>query len=324
MPATSSTTSLQWPADLLRAGDLTRGALDELLALAARMQGDRAAWISTFAGDALACLYEVPTTRAGLSAQAAAHRLGLAAITVRPGDLRRGGGERLEDVAEILSGWSAAIVVRDLPDVQLQTLARVARVPVINAVSPEHHPCQAIADLLTLRERRRTLDGLVLAHVGMADNVRRSIMQAGAMAGMEVRVAAPPDLAPDPEDVEAAQLLGDLHGGSVRVVVDAREAVDGADAVSTSPWPDPGDDVARTRLHERLRPYRVSEALLHRAKHDAVVLHSLPVHRGEEVAAAVVDGPRSVLWRAAANRVPAEQAVLYALINAAHDQERHG
>jgi ornithine carbamoyltransferase len=308
----NSPTTIIWPSDLLRAGDLTRPALDELLSLAGRMKAEPSAWTGAMGGAALACLYEVPTTRAGLSAQAAAHRLGMEPITTRPDDLDRG-GETLEDAARILSGYAAAILVRDLGDRMLERIADAATVPVINARSPEHHPCQALADLLTLRERFLQLDGIVVAYVGPASNLARSLMTLGAMAGMEVRVAAPPDLSPLPEDRVAAEVLGDLHGGKVVLTEDPIEAVSGADAVATGPWPQPPDPVERAQLHERLRPYRISAPLFGRADPRAIFLHELPVRRDQEVSDAVMDGPQSVVWQQAANRLPAEQSVIYCI-----------
>jgi ornithine carbamoyltransferase len=309
----TSPTTLHWPPDLLRAGDLTRLALDELLRLAGVMKAEPAGWSTALAGASLACLYEVPTTRAGLSAQAAAHRLGMEPITVRPDDLDRG-DESYADAARILSGYVSAILVRDVPDATLTTLAKTATVPVINARSPDHHPCQALADLITLRERFLHLDGLVVAYVGPATNLARSLLTLAALAGMDVRLAAPADFAPLPEELVAAEVLGDLHGGRATLTEDPIEAVAGADAVATGPWPQPADPVQRAQLHLRLRRYRVTAALLTHAKPTAVFLHELPARRDEEVAEPVIDGPRSLVWEQAANRLPAEQAVIYGMV----------
>jgi ornithine carbamoyltransferase len=308
----TASTAVEWPPDLLRATDLTRAALDELLSLAGRMQAEPAGFTGALGGRSLACLYEVPTTRAGLSAQAAAHRLGMEPVTVRPDDLLRG-EESLEDVARILSGWCGGILVRDLPDRSLAELAGAASVPVVNARSPEHHPCQALTDVFTLREHFTAVDGLVVAYVGTASNAARSLLTIGAMAGMTVRVASAPGHRPEPEDLTAAAVLADLHGGAVALVDDPREAAQDADAIVTGPWPRPADPVERRRLHEQLAPYRVTPPLLARAKGRAVLMHHLPVHRGEELTPAAIDHPRSVVWRQAANRVPVEQAILYAL-----------
>ncbi|MCW2986688.1 MAG: hypothetical protein JWR63_4258 [Conexibacter sp.] len=323
LPAT-----VDWPTGLLRASDLTRLTLDELLGLAARMQAEPAGWTGALAGASLACLYEVPTTHAGLSAQAAAHRLGMEPITVRPEGLGDGGDdddrETLEDAARLISGWAAAILVRDLDDRTLRRLAGAATVAVVNARSPDHHPCQALTDLFTLRERFERLEGLVLAYVGPSGNAARSLLTIGAMAGMTVRVSAPEGMGATPEDLVAAETLGELHGGAVALVDDPRDAVSGADAVLTGPWPRPADPVARRRLQDRLAPYRVTPALMERAHGDAVLLHHLPVHRGEEVAAAAIEHPRALLWRQAANRVPVEQAIMYALSGAGGERGASG
>jgi ornithine carbamoyltransferase len=319
---TNPTTTIAWPPHLLRPSDLTRMALDELLRLAGRMKAEPAGWTDALPGTSLACLYEVPTTRAGVSVQTAAHRLGMLPITIRPDELRRGGGESVEDAARILSGLAAAVAVRDVGDPTLGTMARTATVPVINTMSPEHHPCQALADLMTLRDRLGRLDGVVLAYVGVATSIARSLMQAGALAGLHVRLAFPPEDGDDGGEVQAADALARVHGGSVAVMDAPAAAVSDADAVYTAPWPQPADDAERRDLHERLRRYRVNSALFARARPGAIFLHALPVHRDQEVSASVVDGPRSVVWEQAANRVPTEQAVIYALVRGARGGER--
>jgi ornithine carbamoyltransferase len=306
---------IDWPPDLLRATDLTRLTLDELLGLAGRMKAEPAGWTGALAGAALACLYDVPTTHAGFSVQVAAHRLGMEPITRRSQDLDAE-DEPLEDVGRILSGWSAAILVRDLPDRDLARLASAATVPVVNARSPEHHPCQALTDVFTMREHFGALDGLVLAYVGPSSNAARSLLTIGALAGMTVRVAAPSEHRPEPEDLAAATIMGELHGGRVALVDDPQQAVTGADAIVTGPWPRPADPAERRRLHAQLAPYRVTPPLVARASARAIVLHHLPIRRGEEVGAAVVEHPQSVVWRQAANRVPIEEAIVYALSGA--------
>jgi ornithine carbamoyltransferase len=226
----------------------------------------------------------------------------------------------MEDTARILSAFALAVIVRDLDDLTLAKFARAATVPVINAISLDHHPCQAVADLLTLRDRHANLDGVALAYVGVVGNVARSLTQAGAMAGMDLRLACPPEHRLEPEELTAAELLAELHGGVVSETEDPREAVAGADAVYTAPWPRPADEAERRRLQERLGRYRVDAALLERAKPTAVFLHCLPANRGEEVAARVIDGRRSVVWQQAANRLPADQAIIYALVTAARGE----
>jgi ornithine carbamoyltransferase len=313
----SWTTTTRWATDLVRIGDLTAPGLDELLDLADRMKAEHERWVESFPGASLTCLYETPSTRAGLSAEAAAHRLGMAPIRVAPSELRLGRGEPLEDAMRIMSHYTRAIAARDLDEDTLEAIARAADVPVINLQSPRHHPCQAVADLVTLRARHDTLGGVVLAYVGPSTNAAVSLMQAGAMAGMQVRLACPPDHRPEPEDLTAAELLADLHGGKVSVGADPKEAVAGADAVYAAPWPETAGEAERRRLATKLRPFQVNSPIMALAKPTAVFMHCLPAHRGEEVTDGVIDGRHSVVWEQAGNRLPAEQAVIYALVAAA-------
>jgi ornithine carbamoyltransferase len=185
-------------------------------------------------------------------------------------------------------------------------MASAASVPIINALSNEHHPCQALADLLTLRERFGGLEGLRVAYVGDGNNVAHSLMEAAALAGFELWLACPPGYRPDEEIASRA-------GDAVHVVADPREAVAGAQAVYTDVWVSMGDEEERTRRLADLTAYRVDADLMALADPEAVFLHCLPAHRGEEVSADVIDGPRSAVWQQAANRLPTEQAVLFSL-----------
>ena len=194
----------------------------------------------------------------------------------------------------------AAIVIRTFAQTELEEVAANADVPVINALSDSHHPCQALADLLTLRERFGTLDGLKLAYVGDGNNVANSLIEAGALTGVEVAVACPPGYEPA---VAGAAITNDPV-----------EAVSGANAVYTDVWVSMGEDAERDRRLCDLHPYQVNERLFEHAAPGAIFLHCLPAHRGEEVTADVIDGPRSAVWRQAANRLPTEQALLYTLV----------
>jgi ornithine carbamoyltransferase len=319
-PVVTATTTVRWPGHLLRAADLTRLALDELLSLAARMKAEPGPWTGALAGASLGCVHEAPTIGEGLPAHAAAHRLGMLPIVVSPQQLREADDELLADAARVLSGYVAAVLAEDVPDLTLGRLARAGGVPILNARSPEHRPVPALADLLTLREHFGGLEGRVLACVGAAAGSARSLLTFGAMSGMEVRVAAPPELAPSREDLAAAEVLADLHGGKVSLTQAPPAAVTGADAVLTGPWPPAADPVERAQLEDRLAPYRVTPPLFARAKGTAIFLADLPVHRGQEVSAAVLDGPHAVVWEQAANRLPAAQAVIYAFSTG--DRER--
>ncbi|MCW3050797.1 MAG: ornithine carbamoyltransferase [Solirubrobacterales bacterium] len=307
-PLAAWTSATDWPACLLGIGDLTAVALGELLDLAAGMKATPAAWVDALRGEALVCLFERPSAAALVPVEEAAHRLGLLPTMLGPEALDVAAGA-LGDTVRVLATDAAALVVHTFAESRLRAIARAAPVPTINAASDDQHPLQALADLLTLRERFGALDGLILAYVGPAGSIANSLMEAGALAGMHVRVASPPGQGPGREAEIAAQALADLHGGSVTVTEDPRSAVEGADAVYAGTrgvgWRAP--DLAR---------YQVAAPLMNLAKPRAIVMASLPAHRGEEVTAAVIDGPRSVVWQQVANRRPADEAAIYALVSA--------
>jgi ornithine carbamoyltransferase len=292
--------------DLLRIADLSPGRLETLLALSAEMKADPRGWLEALPGESVACYFSKPSTRTRVSVEAAIHRLGALPIMLRPDELQLGRGEPIADTARVMSSYCAAIVIRTFAQRDVQEMAEAASVPVINALTDDHHPCQALADLLTLRERFGGLEGLQVAYVGDGNNVAHSLMEAAALAGFELWLACPPGYEPDAEITRVA-------GDAVHIVRDPREAVAGAQAVYTDVWVSMGDEEERARRLSTLAAYRVDRDLMALAAHDAVFLHCLPAHRGEEVAADVIDGPRSAVWQQAANRLPTEQAVLYVL-----------
>lgn len=288
------------PRHFLRVVDLDAEGLEALLDLAARMKARPHGFVEALRGDTLVCYFEKPSTRTRVSFAAAAERLGMLPLVLRPDELQLGRGETLGDTARTLSGYAAAIVVRTFAHATVEELAAAASVPVINALTDEHHPCQALADLLALREHFGRLDGLKLAFVGDFNNVATSLAEAGALAGVEVVVACP-------EGYEKR-----LPG--VTVVRDPRQAVRGAHAVYTDVWVSMGEESERDAKMAAFLDYRVDEALLAEARPEAVFMHCLPAHRGEEVTAGVIDGPRSIVWQQAENRLPTEEALVLALV----------
>jgi ornithine carbamoyltransferase len=300
--------------DFLRVTDLNRASLEGLLGLAESMKARPDALIDAHRGKAVACFFSKPSTRTRVSFEVAAARLGMTPIMLRPDELQLGRGEPIADTARVLSSYAAAIVIRTFAQAEVEAVAAAASVPVINALTDEHHPCQALADLLTLRERFGRLEGLRVAYVGDGNNVAHSLLQAGAMVGIEVAVATPPAYRPSEPIVAEAAAVAEAAGGAVLVTGDPREAVRGAHAVYTDVWVSMGEDAEREARLRALDPYRVDPALMAHAREDAVFMHCLPAHRGEEVSAAVIDGPRSVVFQQAANRLPTEQAVLSTLI----------
>lgn len=297
----------------LRVGDLDAVQLVELLDLATRIRDEPRTADVQLQGESIACYFEKPSTRTRVSFEAAAHRLGMLPVMLRPDELQLGRGESITDTARVLSSYCRGIVARVYSQSVLEQMASAASVPVINALSDDHHPCQALADLLTLRDRFGTLTGLRIAYLGDATNVAHSLMEAAALAGMHVRIASPARYQPLPEIAAAAQEVADAAGGSLLVTDDPFEAADQVDAVYTDVWVSMGDEAEHHRRLRDLAPFAVTVNVMHHASPDAVFLHCLPARRGQEVVADVIDGPRSLVFQQAANRLPTEQAVLWAL-----------
>jgi ornithine carbamoyltransferase len=253
------------------------------------------------AGKGAALLFEKPSNRTRASMEMAVVQLGGHPITIRPDEVGIDTREPAEDVARVLSSYCAVLGARVFDHGVLGRMAIASTVPVVNLLSDDAHPCQALADLLTLRQHLGSLDGRVLAYVGDGNNVCRSLQAAGPLAGMEVRVATPPGYEPP------------SRPGAV-VTHDPVEAVDGADAVYTDVWASMGQEEEAARRRAEFAGFTVDEALMAKAAPHAVFLHCLPAHRGEEVTAGVVDGPHSVVWDQVANRLHAQRGLLVWLL----------
>ncbi|MEU8120537.1 ornithine carbamoyltransferase [Spirillospora sp. NPDC049024] len=301
--------------DLLRAADLTGDDLTLLLRLAAGFQTAPESAPDLLAHRIVPMYFAKPSTRTRLSTAAAVTRLGGTPVSVGPDELQLRRGETIPDTARVMGSYAAAIVIRTFSDTDVADLAAAAPVPVVNALTDGHHPLQAVADLLTVQEHFGRLRGRRIAYVGDGGNVARSLMEAAAIAGMDVTVATPPGYAPPDEAVAFAAAQADRSGGAVTLTNEPIEAVKNASVVYTDVWVSMGDpDDQREGRVRALAPYRVDERLMGHARDDAVFMHCLPAHRGQEVAAEVIDGERSLVFRQAANRLPATQAVLSALL----------
>jgi ornithine carbamoyltransferase len=254
-------------------------------------------------GRSVALIFERPSTRTRISFEVGVAELGGTPIVLRGDESQLSRGESIADTARVLSRFVDAIVIRSGSHEQVVELAAAAEKPVVNALTPLHHPCQALADLLTLRERFGELAGLRLAYVGDGNNVARSLAIAGELAGVEVVVASPADYQ-----------LEEGHGA--RLTDDPRAAVAGADAIYTDVWVSMGDEEEAARRRGELAPFRVDADLLAAAKDSAVVLHCLPAHPGEEITAEVLYGARSAVWDQAENRLHTQKALLGTLLGA--------
>ena len=308
---------MEWPPHLLSVSDLTCIALTELLDVAESMRADATGFGDSHTGETVACFFDPPTTGATLSAAVAADRLGMLPLMLPRRELEVGSGEPLGDIARTFSVAAAALVTHGVPQRTLRRIAAHATVPVINALSEDHRPCQAVADLLTLRERFGDVAGLEIAFVGDASSgAAHSLMEAAALAGTEIRVACPPEYRPSRLVEAGAEMVAARHGGRVTTMDDPRRAVAGAHAVYTAPWVPVGREHERKVRQERLRRFHVHPELMTLARPNHVFMHCLPARRGEEASALVIDGGHSVIWEQAANRVHAEQAIVHALVTA--------
>jgi len=271
--------------------------LDRALALKAAPHSSRALEART-----VALLFEHPSTRTRTSFEAGITELGGHPMILRAGELQLSRGESLRDTALVFSRHAAAIGLRTDSEASLRELAAHATVPVINMLTPDHHPCQALADLMTLREAFGSLEGRTLAYIGDGNNVARSLAILGATAGLRVRVSSP-----------AGFQLDDAHGAVL--IDDPHAAAEGADVLYTDVWVSLGDDVAETvRRHQALSAYRIDDALLDRAAPGAFALHCLPAHPGEEITEEVLYGDRQRIWDQAENRRHAQKALLELLL----------
>ena len=296
--------------DLLRVADLPAAQLNALLDTADAMRDGPASWTRRHPRAAVACLFDSASTRTRVSFEAAAQQLGMLPIVLGPGEQRQ---ESLEGTARVLSSHAVAIAVRTSEQATLEAMADGASVPVINAATDQHNPCQAIADLLTLRRQFGCLHGLHLAYVGIADNVAHSLMEAGALAGMHVTIASPRGYTPDDEVTARAGALAELHGGRIHVARDPRAAVAGADAVYTGAWPAGGDRLERSHRPADLASYRVDARLMRLASPHALFMHGRPECR-DEVTDEMFGGQASAVWEQAANCLPTVQAILHAAV----------
>lgn len=300
--------------DLLRSVDLTPADLEAVIELAQVAKSDPLRW-RLLDGRTVVLYFAKPSTRTRISTETAVVHLGGVPLTVGSAELQLGRGETVEDTARVLGTYAEAIVIRTYSDDDVRRVAQAAPVPVINALTDGHHPLQSLTDVFTLRELFGDLRGRRLAYVGAGNNVAHSLLEACALVGMDITVATPEGYRPDPEVVAVVEKVAARSGSRVDVGSDPVAAVNGASAVYTDVWLSMGDP-AQTRAARlaALVPYRVTAELMARAEPDAVFLHCLPAHRGEEVTADVIDGPRSRVFQQAANRRPVAQAVLLALL----------
>ena len=290
--------------------NLSPEGLSDMLELALGMKRDGPSQV--LSGQTLAMVFQKPSLRTRTSFEMAMRRLGGGAIYLSPAEVQMGEREPVQDVARVLSRMVQAIAARTFEQSMVDDLARYADIPVVNALSDEEHPCQALADMLTLRERFGTLRGVRLAYIGDGNNVARSLAYGAVMAGMELVIAAPKGYELPPETIDRAHALG--GGGHVTQVNDPHEGVRGAAAVYTDVWTSMGQEAETAIRKEAFGGFQVNLELLASASADALIMHDLPAHRGEEITDEAIESPNSVVFDQVENRVHAQQAVLATIL----------
>lgn len=294
----------------LSVDDVGPDELRNLLDAATKVKAKPTTWVNRLQGKQVAMIFEKPSTRTRVSFEAAVSTMGGHAIVLRGDELQLGRGETIEDTGRVLSRYCDAIVVRTFGQDRLERLAEVASVPVVNALSDFEHPCQALADLLTMQEQRSTLDSVAVAYVGDGNNVAHSLMLGGAKLGMDVRVASPSGYEPFPQVVDRSAQIAARTGAKVTVTNVLAEAVSGASFIYTDVWASMGQESSADERKNAFEKFQVNADLLQMASADALVMHCLPAHRGEEITTEVIDGPRSIVWDQAENRLHTQKALL--------------
>lgn len=301
--------------DLLSGQDVSHDELTALLALASEMRREPASYARSLAGKTLATIFEKPSLRTRVSFHVAAYQLGGQAIDLGPAEIGLGGRESIDDVARTLERMVGGLMIRTFAHDTVERLAAAASIPVINGLSDFAHPCQALADFLTMKQMKGRLEGLRLAFIGDGNNVANSLIFGAALLGVRMTIASPPGYEPPAAVLAWARRHAIVSGTACRVVTSPDEAVSGADVVYTDTWISMGQESEATERRRAFAGFQVSETLMEAAAPDAIFMHCLPAHRGEEVAAGVIDSPQSVVFAQAENRLHSEKALLFALMH---------
>lgn len=275
-----------------------------------RLSPSKRGSLRSLEGRSVALLFEKSSTRTRVSFEVAISRMGGHPTFLSFDDIQIKRGETIADTARVLSGYLDGLIIRTYEQERLEEWGRHATIPVINGLTDLHHPCQILSDLFTIYEKRGKLRELKLAYIGDGNNIAHSLMEGGAKVGMRVAVASPKGFAPDPKIVRAAKEIARKSGGGIEIVNDPIEAAKGADILYTDVWVSMGQEEEKQKRAKQFKPYQINQRLIERARPDVLVMHCLPAHRGEEITAEVFEGPHSVIFEQADNRLPTQQAIL--------------
>jgi ornithine carbamoyltransferase len=302
--------------DFTRVADWTGEELERTLDLAdeLKQQQKRREQHHLLPGRTLGMIFQKPSTRTRVSFEVGIAQLGGTGLHLSAGDLQLGRGETLKDTATVLSRYLDAIMIRTFAQEDVAELARHASIPVINGLTDSAHPCQALADVMTIRERLGRLDGVTVAYLGDGNNVCASLMVAAAKLGLNFRAATPKGYEPSAEAIEIAREAATKTGATIELLADPREAAAGADVLYTDVWTSMGQEEERERRLRELAGFGIDDELVALANEDAIVLHCLPAHYGEEITEDVLYGPQSAVWDQAENRLHAQKALMALVI----------
>ena len=303
--------------DFLSIDDVSEGELKALLDLSAKVKATTEDYAERLRGKAVAMVFEKPSTRTRVSFEVAISSAGGHPVPLSSGELQLGRSETIEDTGRVLSRYVDAIVLRTFEQERLEVLAAAASVPVINALSNFEHPCQCLADLLTVKEQKGDLAGRILTYLGDGNNVTHSLLLGGAKCGMRVRVATPPGFEPIPLVVHRAEEIAAETGATIEILHDPALASSEADVLYTDVWASMGQEAEADERALVFPNYRLNRRLVDLAKPDVTVLHCLPAHRGQEITDEVIDGAHSAVWDQAENRLHTQKALLLWLLGLA-------
>jgi len=303
--------------DLLTVGAIPRAAIVRLLntARALKAKQKKGRLDQPLTGKTLGLLFEKPSTRTRVSFQAGMHQLGGHSLFLSLADIQLSRGETIADTAGVLSRYLDGIVIRTFDHATVQAWARHATIPVINGLTDLCHPCQALSDLLTIQEQKKKLEGLKVAYIGDGNNVAHSLIEAASKTGMAISLACPNGYTPSGSVIEAARAEAAQTGGAIEITDAPQVAARDADVLYTDVWVSMGQEQQETKRADVFRPYQINRRLLKLAKPDAIVMHCLPAHRGQEITGDVLDGRQSVVLDQAENRLHMQKAILVALLS---------
>jgi len=298
--------------DFLALWDFESAEIEKLLARAGELKSGRDKSLCPLIGRSIGLLFEKASTRTRVSFETAIYQLGANSIYMNPNEIQLNRGETIADTAKVLSTYLDGVIIRTFGHERIEEFAANCSVPVVNGLTDKHHPCQVLADLLTIQEKKGRLRGIKLAYIGDGNNVANSLIEAASKMGINLSLACPEGYEPDPLIFERAQAQAKSE---IIILREPREAAGGADVIYTDVWVSMGEEKKSEEKKKRFKDFRINEKLLLCAKPDAIVMHCLPAHRGEEITSEVMDGPRSVVFEQAGNRLHTGKALLEKILS---------